>query len=55
MAYRMFAKYNIGRQKYKEAEVQIFKALEIEGNSGEIEITTDIYNLIGRTKYELKE
>jgi CHAT domain-containing protein len=55
MAYRMFAKYNIGRQKYKEAEVQIFKALEIEGDSGEIEITTDIYNLIGRTKYELKE
>jgi CHAT domain-containing protein len=55
MAYRMLAKYNVGRQKYKEAEALIFKAYEIEGDSGEIEIGSDIYNIIGRVKYELKD
>ena len=55
IALRIIAKYNIGRQKYKEAEIQAFKAYEIVGDSGEIENATDIYNQIGRIKYELKE
>jgi len=55
IALRTVAKYNIKRQKYKLAEEQIFQALAIVGDSGEIENTTDIYNQIGRVKYELKE
>jgi CHAT domain-containing protein len=55
IAYRIMAKYNIERQNFSEAEVQAFKAYELTGDSGEIENTTDIYNQIGRLKYELKD
>ncbi len=52
---RIMAKYHIKRQKYKEAEVVALQAYQIVGDSGEIENTTDIYNQLGRVKYELKE
>ena len=55
IAYRILAKYNIEQKNYKEAEFQAFKAYEYEGDSGEIEQRTDIYNQIGRVKYELKD
>jgi len=55
IAYRILAKFNIDRQNFKEAEFQAFKAYELSGDSGEIENTTDIYNQIGRLKYELKD
>lgn len=55
IAYRILAKYNIEQKNFKEAEFQAFKAYGFEGDSGEIENRTDIYNQIGRVKYELKD
>ncbi len=55
IALRIMAKYQIKRQKYNEAEINAFKAYEIIGDSGEIESTTDVYNQIGRVKYEQKD
>lgn len=55
IAYRILAKYNIEQKNFKEAEFQAFKAYVYEGDSGEIEQRTDIYNQIGRVKYELKD
>lgn len=55
IALRIMAKYLIKRQKYKEAESFATRAYEILGDSGEIENTTDVYNQIGRVKYELKD
>lgn len=55
IAYRILAKYNIGQKNFKEAEFQAFKAYEYEGDSGEIEQRTDIYNQIGIVKYEQKQ
>jgi len=55
IALRIMAKYHIKRQQYQKAEEEAFQALAIAGEDGEIENLTDMYNQIGRVKYELKD
>lgn len=55
IAYRVLARYHNDRGLYKEAETLAFKAYAFEGDSGEIESRTDVYNQIGHAKYELKQ